>query len=55
MKGYKYKSHYLAIKKWVVDAVNEKKTKQTIKDYNNRDYSKTDINGLFDNLEDIEL
>ena len=24
MKGYKYKSHYLAIKKWVVDAVNKK-------------------------------
>jgi hypothetical protein len=23
MKGYKYKSHYLAIKKWVVDAVNK--------------------------------
>lgn len=25
MKGYKYKSHYLAIRKWVVDAVREKK------------------------------
>lgn len=25
MKGYKYKSHYLAIKKWVVDAVNKNK------------------------------
>ena len=24
MKGYKAKSHYLAIKKWVVDAVKEK-------------------------------
>lgn len=24
MKGYKYKSHYLAIKKWVVDAVKNK-------------------------------
>lgn len=27
MKGYKAKSHYLAIKKWVADAVNERKTK----------------------------
>lgn len=27
MKGYKAKSHYLCIKKWVVNAVNEKKNK----------------------------
>lgn len=27
MKGYKAKSHYLCIKKWVVDAVKEKKYK----------------------------
>ena len=27
MKGYKAKSHYLCIKKWVVDAVKEKKNK----------------------------
>ena len=27
MKGYKYKSHYLAIRKWVVDAVKEKQMK----------------------------
>lgn len=30
MKGYKYKSCYLAIKKWVVDAVNNKNPKQQI-------------------------
>lgn len=29
MKGYKAKSHYLAIKKWVVKAVEEKNTKPT--------------------------
>lgn len=29
MKGYKAKSHYLCIKKWVVNAVQEKKTKAT--------------------------
>lgn len=28
MKGYKAKSHYLAIRKWVVDAVNEKNKKE---------------------------
>lgn len=27
MKGYKAKSHYLAIKKWVVDAVKDRETK----------------------------
>ncbi len=31
MKGYKAKSHYLCIKKWVVNAVNEKSTKQPIR------------------------
>ena len=29
MKGYKYKSHYLAIKKWVIDAVKERDEKKT--------------------------
>jgi hypothetical protein len=28
MKGYKAKSHYLAIRKWVINAVNERKPKQ---------------------------
>lgn len=28
MKGYKAKSHYLCIKKWVADAVNERKNKK---------------------------
>ena len=28
MKGYKAKSHYLCIKKWVIEAVNERKTKK---------------------------
>ena len=28
MKGYKAKSHYLCIRKWVVEAVKERKTKQ---------------------------
>ena len=29
MKGYKAKNHYLCIRKWVIDAVNERKGKQT--------------------------
>lgn len=30
MKGYKAKSHYLCIKKWVIDAVNKNKPKEKI-------------------------
>ena len=30
MKGYKAKSHYLAIKKWVVDAVKEREGKKNV-------------------------
>ena len=30
MKGYKAKNHYLAIKKWVVDAVKERESKKPI-------------------------
>ena len=40
MKGYKAKSHYLAIRKWVVDAVREQKIKQNkIKPVNSNHYS----------------
>lgn len=38
MKGYKAKSHYLAIKKWVVDAV-KKKPKDNVKRVQGREYS----------------
>ena len=31
MKGYKAKNHYLCIRKWVVDAVNERKAKKNDK------------------------
>lgn len=37
MKGYKAKSHYLCIKKWVVDAVKERRTKK--KQVNNDTWS----------------
>lgn len=36
MKGTKYKSHYLAIRKWVIDAVKEKESKR----YSNNQYGK---------------
>lgn len=42
MKGYKAKSHYLAIRKWVVDAVSKNKPKQT--NYNN--YEQREYNNL---------
>ena len=34
MKGYKAKSHYLCIKKWVVNAVKEDNLKKVKKDTN---------------------
>lgn len=44
MKGYKAKSHYLAIKKWVVDAVKTKKepTKKNYQNYDQREYNNFD-------------
>lgn len=36
MKGYKAKSHYLAIRKWVIDAVKERAQKQTRSGSGNR-------------------
>ena len=52
MKGYKAKSHYLCIKKWVVDAVNRTNktvndTKQT-KSYDQRQYDNLDF--LYQNV-----
>ena len=48
MKGYKAKSHYLAIRKWVVDAVNKNKPKQTnYKNYEQREYN--DLDKLYAN------
>lgn len=56
MKGAKYKSHYLAIIKWVFDAVKEKKGKNGGKfNYDTRTYSDTLINSLVTNLDEVEL
>ena len=46
MKGTKYKSHYLAIKKWVVDAVKKKPQQQSsnkFKNFQERDYDMDDL------------
>lgn len=52
MKGYKAKSHYLAIKKWVVDAVkekeNKKQTTKNFKNYEQREYK--DLSSLYANI-----
>ena len=60
MKGAKYKSHYLALRKWVFDALKEKheftnydKGQKKVRSLN--EYKKEDVGSLFDNLEDIDL
>lgn len=44
MKGTKYTSHYMALRKWVFDAVKEKKKKNPRNDLSNQEYD-------FDELE----
>ncbi len=49
MKGYKAKSHYLCIKKWVVDAVKSKrKTKESKPSFSQRNYE--DLNNFYSNI-----
>lgn len=56
MKGYKYKSHYLAIKKWVVEAVNNKNKISKGNTYkSDRNYTREQLNSLYDDLSDIEI
>ena len=48
MKGYKAKSHYLCIKKWVVDAVKKQSLKDKAKtSFNQREYK--DLNNFYCN------
>ena len=44
MKGYRYKSHYLAMKKWVFEAAEKQKQKDI-----------KEIDELFDNLTELDL
>jgi hypothetical protein len=53
MKGYKAKSHYLAIKKWVIDAVSKDNKKPIRKAENVSNYTSRQYNNLdkfYDNL-----
>jgi hypothetical protein len=42
MKGYKYKSHYLAIRKWVIDAVKKQQKSVPNTGYGNQDMNDLD-------------
>lgn len=50
MKGTKYKSHYLAIRKWVIDAVNktntQKKQNNKFNNFSGRSYSNEELEKL---------
>lgn len=54
MKGYKAKSHNLAIRKWVFDALKEKELKNSKKSQG-RQYTKTELNNLFADPTKVEL
>jgi hypothetical protein len=67
MKGYKAKSHYLAIKKWVFSALEEQRVKNNkfneksqnnISNFTQRNYSKNDLDKMFKNVhttDDIDI
>jgi len=56
-KGYKAKSDYLAIKKWVFNALKEQRTKQGKANFTEREYTKEqlDIIGRVPSIEDYDL
>lgn len=60
MKGYKAKSHNLALRKWVFDAVKEhqRKTPQKPKEepqLMQHDFTQQDFDGLYDDINNIKL
>lgn len=54
MKGYKAKSHYLAIRKWVIDAVNERRQQQGISKPTYQNKQKSGGNAFLNILEQLE-
>lgn len=52
MKGASYKNHNLVLRKWVFDACKEKKQKNN-KDYEQHQYTKKELDDMFDSLDDI--
>ena len=55
MKGYKAKSHYLAIKKWVVDAVRQHKPKDNGKQPSKHEYTEEEYSSMFADIEKVEI
>ena len=59
MKGAKYKSHYLAMRKWVFNALKENNKKNNTFEQNKkpkaRQYTKEELDSLYVNLDDVEL
>ena len=51
MKGYKYKSHNLAIRKWVMQEVKRQKSNGG----KSRDYTEQELNNAFTNLDEVEI
>lgn len=49
MKGAKYKNHNLALRKWVFEALKEKRQKNN-KDYQAHEYTKEEYESLYDTL-----
>ena len=51
MKGYRAKSHYLCIRKWVVDAVKKNSKQELLKNtYHSNDTQYSNLDGFYTNL-----
>ena len=62
MKGAKYKSHYLAMRKWVFSALKEQKQKQGYQKsveekpkFAQHSFNEEELDGLFDDLDNVKL
>lgn len=53
-KGYKAKSDYLAIRKWVFNALKEQRTKQGKANFTERNYTSQEISDIFSKVPSIE-
>ncbi len=53
-KGYKAKSDYLAIRKWVFNALKEQRTKQSKANFTEREYTAQEMNSIFEKVPRIE-
>lgn len=54
-KGYKAKSDFLAIKKWVFEAMSERRvSRNPARNFTEREYTKQEIGEIFENVPNIE-